>query len=368
MLDDALQRGELPEEYPSIDDRGTIKLRHVRDLGDIINVTFRFIKENFRELGKGLLYILGPLVLVGSMLSYYAQSQMVDNLFDPASFDPNNPFEIYSDLFGSAYLVAILVGFLIQILFAAVVFTYVDLYRNGEAGTITPGYLWAETRSRTLTITGLTLLLGLFGILSALIMIIPCLGALAWIVGICYILPIVWLVYPSRLLDIDSIGESFSHTRELVRGSWTPAFGAALVAGLIAITIAAVFSIPSALVGFTSGLMSGTNTEPGGVSNVFMAAGVVLGYLGYVAYAIPLVASCFQYFSLAEKAEGTGLGFQVDMIGRKGQPADDVVSNPERKHETAPEERGSSSTSPTDSRSGFRGGGFDEPDTRFEDR
>ncbi|MDX1439893.1 MAG: hypothetical protein R3284_08330, partial [Rubricoccaceae bacterium] len=322
MFDEPIDRDELFAEDAYSDDRGVIKFRQVRDLGDVVNTTFSFLKANLRELGKGLLYIVGPLVLVGSMVSFVAQRQMEAVMLDPMVFDAQDPFELYTQFFSPVFLLSIFVAFLIQFLFAAVLYAYMDLYRNGEAGSITPGYLWAETREKVWTVVGISVLTFLVYLVGGLIVIVPCLGAIAWLVGVVYLTPLIWLLYPARLLDQPDLGSAVEKVRELVRGGWWSNFGVLFVIGIVTVVVALVCYVPSAIVAFTSGFVGVTAENPGPASTILLAVATVLGYLAYAMYAIPSVASVFQYFSLAEQVDATSLIRSVDRIASQGSEAD----------------------------------------------
>ena len=45
-----------------------IEFHHTRDFSKKMNVTFEFIRQNFKALGKSILFIAGPPVLVASMM------------------------------------------------------------------------------------------------------------------------------------------------------------------------------------------------------------------------------------------------------------------------------------------------------------
>ena len=62
-----------------------IEFRQARGFSDILDATFAFIGQNFKKLGKDLLFIAGPFVLLATFLGLYLQVQTFD--FDPQSFN-----------------------------------------------------------------------------------------------------------------------------------------------------------------------------------------------------------------------------------------------------------------------------------------
>ena len=64
-----------------------IELQRTRDFGKKINATFEFVKQNFKSLGKSILFIAGPPVLLGSLMIGSFMGDFMSNIFSQA----NNP-------------------------------------------------------------------------------------------------------------------------------------------------------------------------------------------------------------------------------------------------------------------------------------
>lgn len=349
MIDDLASQGSLLYQPESSDDLGAIRFRRERDVGDIINTTFRFIRDNLRELALGMLYIVGPIALLSTVLSFLVQSQMQASMFDLTNMS-NNPLEIYASIVTPAYVGYLFLLLVVQILVSAVVLGYVSLYREGHAGEITPGILWAEASHMLWPIIALSLLVVLFVILSLVIWIVPCLGAPAWLGAWVYLFPSLSMATVSRALDQDSAMAAIKRPYELVKGQWGMSFGTMAIAVIVFMVIAMLLSIPGAIVGFASAMGTLEGDNPGGASSVLLAIGSVLSTLTYLGYTIPLVAGAFLYFNLIERKEGAGLFADIDLIDSESsvrREADDHSLRDRRMPEAEPGES-----------SGFRGGGF----------
>ncbi|NNF59014.1 MAG: hypothetical protein HKN04_12335 [Rhodothermaceae bacterium] len=365
MLDDlSTSGGLLGDDATAPDDQGALRFRRVRDLGGVINVTFRFLSETWRELGMGLLVIVGPVAVLAALASVVLQNQMLGTMAGLGQVDPNDPFALFGQFFTPAYFAVLLFGFLAPLLVTAVTLAYVRLYRAGEAGAITPGFLWAETRTTLGPVLTTTLALVGLGILSIVVALIPCLGLLAGFAFWIYLVPIVSLLYVVRTLEGDGLAEGVRRVRSLIEGRWAPSFGTVFVAGVIVFIIAMVFSIPSSMVSFGWTMNTLSGEPPGSGTRVLMAVGAVLGTFVYATYVIPVLAAAFLYGSLAERAESTELHAAVEAIGLTPRPEDTVMDPPLR---AQPDDdaslsswRPSSDDAPPSSSSGFRGGGFDE--------
>ena len=350
MYDDLAGSGDLLRDPAPPDDAGAIRFRRERDLGDVVNVTFRFLRDNARELGRGLLVIAGPAALVAAILSTWAQLQIETALSGP--YDPSDP----AALFGSeAYLrglaVSLVVVVAMQLLIQSIVLGYVEGYRRGAAGALAPTELWEATKRAfgpvfsTMAVT-VALLFALFvavSLVTALVPVLGLLGALALMALAVYLVPILTLLYVQRVAEGDGFWEGFEATRDLVRGHWWFTFGLLVVVALLVFAVSIVLSVPGLVVQTAFGF--NTLDGGGGLSVVAFAVTALFGVLLYAAYVLPVVAAAFQYFNLVERRDGTGLLARVDALG--AEPRD----------EAAPSWRPSAGDGGPEA-GGFRGGGF----------
>jgi hypothetical protein len=356
MYDDLAPSGDLLRERAAPDDAGALRLRRVRDLGDVINATFRLLRDNLGELGLGLVLVVGPAALLAAMLSAWAQLQMEMATFDPA--DPTSAFGSSGYVIGFA--ASAVAAVVVQLLIQSTVLGYLERYRRGEAGTVTPQRLWEATKkafgpvlSTTAIAIGLlltgflafTMLAAVTGVVGILVM----LGALA---GMVYLAPILSMLYVVRVAEGEGFWDGFERARDLVRGQWGPTFGVIFVATLLAVAIMLVLSIPGAVV---QAAFSFNTLEGGGPLRVVaIAVAALFGVVAYAAYVVPVVAAAVQYFNLVERKEGAGLMADLDALQARPsppapQPAVPVpLWRPEPEAEAPP------------AGTGFRGGGFDD--------
>lgn len=364
MYDDRSAFDPAPfEALTADDDAGTIRFRRSRDVGSVINVTFRFLRENLRELGTGFLYLIAPVAVLAAILSFVVQGRMLDAFSDLPEAAPANPFWVFENIVSPAYVLLIVLQLALSILVTTLALGYVERYRAGEAGQITPGALWAETRRHLGPVLMLGVLIGALGVLSVFLWIVPCLGILGWLVGAVYLFPVLILSFVVRVVEDDGPLNALTRAHTLIKGQWGPSFGLFFICFLIVFVAATLLSIPSSLVsfGYTFGSAS---AEPGAGQHVLLALGSALGVFVYALYVIPIVAAAFHYFNLVEQAEGTELHARVEAIGSgadaPGRPAERADGPP------PPAADGGAPPASEERRpSGFRGGGFDDEGTRW---
>src|SRR5690606_20910616 len=296
MYDDLAGSGDLLREPAPPDDAGAIRFRRVRDLGDVVNVTFRFLRENARELGRGLLVIVGPVALLAALLTTWAQLQMETALAEP--YDPTDPAALFgSDAYVAGLAVAVLVVLVMQVLIQSVVLGYVERYRRGEAGALPPPALWEATKEAfapifgTLLYTIALLFVVLFAV-SLVTAVAPPVGVVAVLalMGLAvYLFPILTLLYVERVAEGDGFWEGLAATRDCVRGYWWQTFGLLFVVMLVVFGVMVVLSIPGLLVQAAFGFS--TPDGGGSASVVALAVASLFGVLVYGAYAIPSTAA-----------------------------------------------------------------------------
>ena len=291
MYDDLTPAGDLLHDPAPAHDAGAIRFVQRRDVGDVINATFAFLRENWRELGRGLLFVVGPLALLAALASILAQLH-VERAFSEVDTVPiDNPFWMLQAFLSPAYAITVLLGFLTPLAVTASTLAYIECYRQGEEGAIAPGRLWTVVRTMLVPVASVWLIFLALFILGLLIVLVPCLGALAYAAGVLYSVPIAALTLVARAYERDTFGAALQRTRELVKGNWLRSFGVVFIVGLIVAAISVVLAIPNLLVGGGFQLNTLADEISSG-QRLAMAFSTLFATLAYiVAYPIPIRGS-----------------------------------------------------------------------------
>lgn len=358
---------------PPVPDLGAIRFLKDRDIGGVLNATIVFLRQNVREVLVGFLAIVGPVALAAGLASALYIRQVGDLLADP--FAVQDPAAL-GELFGATYVGTLAFGFLTSIVSQAAAAGFVRLYRLGEAGEITVGALWEETKDLILPAAGVNLAVFAAVIASFVLVIIPCLGALAWLGLAIWVTPYVVVTFAARMVESPSLAAAWARARVLVKGSWSGAFWPMFLAAVVGYLLMMALYIP---VYVAAGLTS-ANTVAENPAEMFGTLGVAMAplqVLTVVVYLVPLVAAFFVHGKLVEELEGTTIVDDLDALAdasaasrwgeeagatRPEQPAPDApdsgrstppASGPEVSPEDEPQEGAPR---------GFRGGGFGGPD------
>lgn len=301
------------------------EFRRVRDLGDVLNATFVFIKQNLAPLAKGLLLIVAPFMALTSVAAVSLQSALFN-------LDPTDPEALWA-IFGPSYFATLFFSMMASLMSMLVVYGYIELYQEQGPGGIGVEAVWRIVRQRFVrlfaTLLSLLLLLLMlylgFGFMIILLAFIlgPLLGgvlgvfmAVAVVLALVYAFITFTLVFPMRMFEAVSLPEGFRRCLYLVKGYWLQTFGVIFLAVIIYSILGTLFNMPAFIFSFVRGLHSTNVSEGGDMYRLLMIISGVVGGVGTsLLYAIPLVATALQYFSLIERKEKVGLMQRIEQLG-----------------------------------------------------
>lgn len=284
-----------------------IGLRRERSVGDVLNATFEFIRTFPGPLLKSLLYISGPLVILGQILVTLAGSEP-----SGAGFIALFAGQVCTG-FGSLLATTVVLG-------------AVRLYDDAGGEALSVDRIWDLTREYFGRVLGAALTLGfLMAVVGAVIAVAVVLVQSPVAVGVMFVLalPFVFyaavkmgLLFPALIFEtggpIDSIRRSYTLTNDFF---WKT-FGVLFLSGLIAGVINSLFSIPVFVMQMFN---TGGGAAPG-MLPLSIAAGIIAGAGSVVLSAIPTLAGIFHYFNLIERKEHVSLQEDIDQIGGGAAP------------------------------------------------
>lgn len=309
-----------------------IELHKTRDFGNKMNVTFEFVKQNFKALTKSILFIAGPPILVASMLI----GSFIGDFFNLATLGTSGDPELLQQYFMSVnfwlQLVLIFVFFLVSgVTTIATINNYILLYSEKRSNKIEVNEVWERVRATFWMYLGTMFLFSLLAIVVYALMFLPVIllaaispwliffGVIFLIVGFFYILVGSSLVFIVRAYEKISFFGAIMRSFRLVQGKWWSTFGLITVLYLIVGTVAYLFLIPWYAITLTStlhNLSASTVQEPSSGYQLMTMFFFTLYYLvQMILYSLPNVGIAFQYFNLVERKEARGLMDQIDSIG-----------------------------------------------------
>lgn len=292
----------------------TIELRKSRNFGDQINVTFYFIRENFKKLGKAILIIAGPSAVLAGVVMGYAYAGLYSG--DP---DPDRILELLPAL-GVGTLIAALSG----IFMIAVVVDYVRLYHDRGGAEFDIHDIWREVKRdlgrvfvAMLGLIGLGLLLSLPIILFAAMdsAALTAIYLFIFFIGFIYFSIPLSILFPVYLCEGEGLWASIGRSMELVKGHWWLTAGILFVIYLIAQFTSSIFFFPAQMIGAFASISTIDSDSSGGVNVIVLIFAILGSVVASLAAALPTLASVLHYFNLVEKLEGVGLMGRIEEIG-----------------------------------------------------
>lgn len=313
-----------------------IEFQRARDFSKKLNITFEFLRQNVKPLGKSILFIAGPAVFVGSLLigSFMGEFITVSQTMQNYSGNP----EALGDYFLSTsfWLQLVLMFVFLFISFIATIATinnYLIIYDERKTNKIEVQEVWDRVRTTFWTYLGSTLLFFLLLIVAYVVLLIPVFvlgaisgfliffGVIIFVSGLIYLIFSASLTYFIQSYEKKNFIEAVIRSFRLVNnGKWWSTFGLILILQLIMGVSSYVFLIPYYVIIFTSSFHSISTGGPMEFSDSMKLWAMVFFTLYYMAqmllYALPNIGIAFQYFNLVELKEARGLMSQIENLGQ----------------------------------------------------
>lgn len=282
-----------------------MKLYQQRDFGEKINATFTFLRDNFLPLGKSLLYIAGPAVLLVGIFNALSASNLFFNDGDVS------PEEVLTTAGGVG--IAGILALLTVPLVIGVVYGYMSLYFEQDGfEEIEVADVWAKVKENYLSILLSSIVVSVLTAFGFIFLIIP-----GFILLTAFSLIFVLLV-KERL----SFGEAFSRCFKLVSDHYLSTLGLLLVMIILQSIVTSVFNLPLMIFMGAGAFLSSSGdfdmeNSSAAVQALFIIFQVISTLGSQFMYAITLIAIAFQYGNLVEKKESAGLMQEVENIGQE---------------------------------------------------
>lgn len=277
-----------------------------RDFGEKINATFAFLTEQMKGLGTALLYIVGPVALIGGVITGYAQAGLISGASSVKT--PEGLLAFYGSFLTTGFLIGVLFQVVGYLLTSLVTYCYIRLYTQQPDRKIEVSMVWEEVQQ----FIGSGVMLGI---------------ASSFIVGFAFILlvlpgfyvgTVLWLSTSILVFERADVGKAISRSFSLISDNWWATFGLLVVMWIVASIIGAVFTVPQAIV---TGLMGASKLKELSILSIVLTAIASLGTS--LLQSLSATAAAFQYFNLVEEKEGNGLLTAINSIGQTPTRSDE---------------------------------------------
>lgn len=302
-----------------------IEFRKKRDFGEVLNVSFAFIRQNYQLIFKSLLFIAGPFVLVGSVLPGL--------LFSPSLGAAEGGF---SQVDFTQIIVNVLSFIVGSVMAVGVVYEYMLLYEKNEGLQVKTGEVWKAVRRSffTILLNSLAIVL-LFGGLISMVGYVSFMAIGAFTAFLFVSIAGTYLTVVLSILIIVCLCEKVNFFQAVVRcfklieGRWWQTFALLFICGIVQMALVTVIFLPFTVMGASEDLFSDSASSLT-TSLIFVAlAGIVFILTVTISFCLTLIVSGFQYFSLVEQKDAIGLLKRIQNMGSPVAPAQDLYEESE---------------------------------------
>jgi hypothetical protein len=279
----------------------SIDLRRRRDIGGLVTVTFDFVRLNFRQLGRAILFIAGPPIALVAVLSGVMFADMLDmSTYDPETMSP------FAGMF-TRVATSVGLGYLVAAILLAVVNSYMLIYleRKGE-GEIEV----AEVRQKLFENFGM--------VIGTLLVttIITFIGFIVLIVPGVYLSVALSIILAVRMVEGRGLVESIRRCTALMTGYWWMTLGLIIVMSIITAALGWVVSIPQYIVMMVYGItVADGETASSSYRIALIVTSIIQAFGSNLLNAILIIAVTINYFNLVERKEGVGSMARIEEIG-----------------------------------------------------
>jgi len=279
-----------------------IEFKKQRELGEILSITFKFLRENYKPAGKIFLKLVGPaFILLIAAVTYYAWSTLGVSFISSTGLNTSD-FIISAGLMLLAYLLYVTS-------MTGTVYHIIRSYINNQ-GKIISSEVAEGMKSDFGKILLITVISWILVFAGTMLFILP---------GIYVAIP-VSLATAILVFRRNSVMDSISECFQLIKDNWWNTFATLLCIGLIVYLISLVFQLPAILYFMFRAFVSAS--EGSSAMNVedmfgigYIVINVFTSIIQYLVYSITPIGIAFVYFNLNEKQNYTGTYETIQNLG-----------------------------------------------------
>ena len=291
-----------------------IQLRKIRDFSTAISDTIAFIRQEAKPLLKTVLLFSGIFILASAIIYSLTQRNSVSILSSILRNGSGSIEEDYTAI-GTTYANlgwVFLAGFFSQTAILTTVAGYLKVYESHPGVSPTPEEVWQQFSHYFFRIFFLLLAITILVIIGSLFCLLP---------GIYLAVVLAPAGMVIVMEDTRSLSGVFNRCFTLIRENFWPSLGLYLIAYLLYLVCASGSSL---IVSGVGGFLSYLTTRD--MSAAFTVAYGILNVLSHLLIVFVYLVVAFNYFSLVEKWDGTGLQQRIEQMGAK-EPGVDKADN-----------------------------------------
>ena len=266
-----------------------VELKQIRDLGQVVDDSILFFKQNFKPLLKAYFTICGAVWLAETVIGIINQIQTTQRLQSGESF------------FSVIYFITVFFSFLNSTLLVLTTLSYIAIYRDKGKETPLVSEVWDGVKHNFMRMLGSTLAIAV--VLAA--------GLLCCVVPGLYMLPALTLVPAIMVLEDYRFQYAFNRSFQLVKGKWGMAVGVWAVMYVIMMAAFFAASVPASVI--TICIKFIVDIDYNSIVGLVM---IVATHLMEFFLILPVIATAILHFSLTELKDDVNLLKRINMLGQ----------------------------------------------------
>jgi hypothetical protein len=271
-----------------------LKLMQIREFGDVLNASFRFLKNERKQLGKLLLQYFLPFLLIFSALQSFTQVKLMGFLKHIDAANPESALESYKSILTSPTIISnYLFMVLIYTMLLGILYSYIYVYLKKGQGNFTLADVTPLLFGNSIKALGSIIVIYIISGIGLIFCIIP-----GIYLGISLSITTVALI-----LERKGLGNAMSRSWNLVKTQWWYTLLIIIVGGIIVSVISQIISLPLTLLTVTKTILS---AKTGGFPDI------PTWY--YIAQGVVTLISTTLYFNLVEREERPSIIEKIDQL------------------------------------------------------
>ena len=280
--------------------RDHIQFKQQREIGEIISISFKFLRENYKAYFRLLVKVAGPaFLLLIAALSYYSYSTLGDPL--------NSEVFLSGGFIISFGILALTLLLYFSVVYATV-FNLIKSYIENE-GKIKDSEVADWAKDDLAKMFGLNIISWIFIFAGMMLFLIP---------GIYVSVPLS-IAMAALIFKQQGISESIAEGFKLVKDNWWMSFLSLVFIWIIIYVISLIFQLPLIIYTFVKAFTSVSEGSAADMSEMFdwvyILFSIISSLVQYIFYSIIPIGVAFLYFHLNEKKNFTGTYERIDKLG-----------------------------------------------------
>lgn len=274
-----------------------------RELGEILNDTFKFIRNEFKPL-FGLIFKTAGLALLIMVVAYVFYARSVGDIAD---------FRTDSDLTFIGMAISGLIMLIAAVAFYSLLYGtilhYIKSYIKHN-GVVVKEEVAEGIKQNFWSLIGLSILVGLMSGVGFVFCIAP---------GV-YLATVLATTYAIHIFEKRSVSDAISYSFDLIKGEWWITFATLLVMFIIYYIVIIIVQIPQYIYLFAKDFTVAEqfSGDPSMMVDwvyiILTALGLIVQYLMQI---LIVITTVFVYFNLNEKKNFTGTMETIESIGSR---------------------------------------------------